>query len=369
MKTSKLVSFSCGIGCALAGSLFAAERPDPKNELPAEQVFKNIQVFQGTRSSQVIDAMRFMASSLGVFCDHCHVTTEKGNWPMERDDKESKKTARRMIRMVRAINQANFEGQTTVTCATCHQGHPVPVGIPPVPPLAAPGKESPAQGSAAAPPLPPAREVFEKYLSALGGREAIAAVKTREIEGELIGESGRHYPLQVLLSRDGYRETIEHTNGSEIFGFDGSVGWGAAGSHSWTLQGAEHGRIARAAELFPAQDLAVSAAEAKTTERVKTDGVDAFRVVVNRDQSTRVDLDFDVQSGFLLRRTVLSSSPLGLYPQETDYADYRAVDGVRVPFIVRRKEVNTRWTEVYRSIKQNVTIDPSVFARPPNERS
>jgi hypothetical protein len=287
---------------------------------------------------------------------------------MERDDKEAKKTARRMIRMVRAINQANFEGQLTVTCATCHQGRPVPAGIPPVPPLSVPGKEPPAQASATPRGLPPARDLFQKYLAALGGRDAIAAVKTREIEGELIGESGRHYPLQVLLSRDGYRQTIEHPNGSEIFGFDGSVGWGAASSHSWTLQGAERGRIARAAELFPAQDLAEGAGEAKTAEQVKADGVDVFRVIVNRDPSTRVDLDFDVQSGLLLRRSVLSRSPLGWFPQETDYADYRAVDRVQVPFVIRRKEVNTRWTETYRSVKQNVPIEPSVFARPPNEQ-
>src|SRR6476469_1868413 len=68
-------------------------------EKPAEQVYKNIQVFKGLPSSQLLGAMNFMAGSLGVGCNHCHVVNQ-----FAKDDKPTKQTARRMILMMRKIN-------------------------------------------------------------------------------------------------------------------------------------------------------------------------------------------------------------------------------------------------------------------------
>ena len=88
--------------------------PAPK---PAEEAYKNIQVFKGMPAPQLMDAMKSFTNSLGVKCDFCHVMGA-----FEKDDKEEKQTARKMILMARGINKDNFGGERRVTCWTCHRG-------------------------------------------------------------------------------------------------------------------------------------------------------------------------------------------------------------------------------------------------------
>ena len=61
--------------------------------------------------------MQFIAASLGVECDFCHVQGK-----FDSDDKPAKKTARNMIAMTLAINKNSFNSRKEVTCYTCHRG-------------------------------------------------------------------------------------------------------------------------------------------------------------------------------------------------------------------------------------------------------
>ena len=49
---------------------------------------------------------------------------------------------------------------------------------------------------------------------------------------------------------------------------------------------------------------------------------------------------FDVDSGLLLRITHRIESPLGALPLQTDYEDYREVNGLKIPFTVRVTRVD-----------------------------
>src|SRR5215471_19047587 len=72
----------------------------------AEQVYKNITELKGVPSDQVGPAMQFIAASLGVNCEFCHVQGK-----FEADDKNAKKTAREMIAMQNMINKEAFRGR------------------------------------------------------------------------------------------------------------------------------------------------------------------------------------------------------------------------------------------------------------------
>src|SRR6266446_6315810 len=61
----------------------------------AEEEFKNIQALKGIPAEQVIPSMQFIAASLGVECEYCHVAHAN-----EKDDKKPKVTARKMINMM-----------------------------------------------------------------------------------------------------------------------------------------------------------------------------------------------------------------------------------------------------------------------------
>ena len=71
-----------------------------KEQLPAEQVYKNIKLFKGMPAGRVLNIMnRGFSNSLGVSCSHCHIVGE-----YDREEKPTKQIARDMFAMVNTIN-------------------------------------------------------------------------------------------------------------------------------------------------------------------------------------------------------------------------------------------------------------------------
>ncbi len=77
-----------------------------------------------------------------------------------------------------------------------------------------------------------------------------------------------------------------------------------------------------------------------------------------------VRLYFDETSGLLLRQVRYTDTPIGRNPTQIDYADYREVDGVKVPFRWTLSRVNGRFTIQIEEAKQNVAIDDAKFSKP-----
>ena len=98
-----------------------------KENVPAEQVFKNIQVLKGQPAGRILNIMGTFTRALGVRCDFCHVI---GEW--EKDDNDMKKAARDMVHMTNDINaelktiQTIAADKPAVGCSTCHRGQPKP---------------------------------------------------------------------------------------------------------------------------------------------------------------------------------------------------------------------------------------------------
>jgi hypothetical protein len=97
-----------------------------KENMPAEEVFKNIQVFKGRPAIQVLRIMEYgFSPALGVRCNHCH---EPGKW--DSDAKEQKQVAREMSKMSTALNEQlkkiTGKDDAAVNCTTCHRGDTKP---------------------------------------------------------------------------------------------------------------------------------------------------------------------------------------------------------------------------------------------------
>jgi hypothetical protein len=100
-----------------------------KENQPAEQVFKNIQILKGMPAARLLAVMQVgYSKSLGVNCTHCHVA---GQW--ESEDKPTKQITRDMSAMAKAINTEyltkikNLKNPNpVVNCTTCHRGQVKP---------------------------------------------------------------------------------------------------------------------------------------------------------------------------------------------------------------------------------------------------
>jgi hypothetical protein len=121
----------------LTGSLAAAQAGGAQTP-PAQPPMTNLLVIaKDTPRPQVVQMMQAIAASLGVQCNYCHVMEGRGGRnDMASDEKTTKKAARGMMLLTRDINAKLPQtigkvagATTTVGCATCHRGVPIPKQI------------------------------------------------------------------------------------------------------------------------------------------------------------------------------------------------------------------------------------------------
>jgi photosynthetic reaction center cytochrome c subunit len=75
-------------------------------------------------------------------------------------------------------------------------------------------------------------------------------------------------------------------------------------------------------------------------------------------------LCFDAESGLLVRLVRFSESPVGRIVTQTDYADYRDVSGVKIPFRWTVAWLDGRSTFELTEVQPNTPLDAATFARP-----
>ena len=320
----------------------------------AEQRYKNIQMFKGLPATQLDPTMAFISGSLGVRCSYCHVPNQ-----FEKDDKPTKLAARRMIQMVFDLNKGSFNGQSAVSCYTCHRGKPTPVSVP------ATGQNlwTPSSPSPTPAALPTAKEILDRYVQALGGAEALTKITTRVAKGSRIGADGVLVPEEVYQKAPDKLLTItSYPNVVFSNGFNGTAGWGYSSREGATplpdqllvqlKRDAVFNQALKMEELYP---------KLTVLGRASVRDSDAYVVQATPVSGPVEKLFFDVRTGLLVRRYVESDTPLGKLPLQTDYEDYREVDGIKQPFLIHWSFPGRIWGRKIEEIKQNVQLDDAKF--------
>ena len=344
-----------------SGTPAAVNTAGPKK---AEEQYKNIQVLKGIPADQLIPAMQFIATSLGVGCEFCHV-----EGAFEKDDKKPKQIARKMVEMMFAINKDNFEGHREVTCYSCHRGSTDPVGTPLVMTDEPKGMgeakkaEEKSEGSEAS--GPPADQLFDKYLQDVGGASAIEKILSRVMKGT-ISFGDRNVPIDIFSKDPDKRVSFTHTpEGDSVTAFDGHEGWlGIPGHAVREMHGSDIDAAAMDADLHFAAHLKTMFSEVRVRGAEKVGDRDAYLVIGQRDGKTPLQLYFDVQSGLLVRLVRYGETPLGRMPTRIDYADYRDADGVKIPFRWTLARPGGRFTIQVSEVKMNVPVDDAKFGKP-----
>ena len=325
----------------------------PSRSNRAGDRFENVRVLQDIPVSDFYSTMHLIRASLGTTCDHCHDVEHH-----EADTKPAKVTARRHMQMVVDLNRNVFEGRTVVTCNSCHRGSPWPVALPTIEQGRVPDS---TRGAVAAPKeLPTAAQVLDRYIAAVGGRDALLALKSRAAEGTwahmglTTARDGR--PAAVNRGKvDPFTVTTVGADGLLVtrMGFDGTIPIAdrAAGKTTITIEGnrgvAETGATKQ--ELGPLSiagqmasfgldrelKLAADADTFTAADPVELQGHTANVLTRTLQGGVRERFYFDAADGLLRRREVLRPLLLGDDLVQVDYDDYRAVGGVRVPFTIK----------------------------------
>jgi photosynthetic reaction center cytochrome c subunit len=353
-------------GLAIAAARAQSNAPSsPAAPKLAEEQFKNIKVLKGIPADLVFPSMNFITASLGVECEYCHVRGDRG-LDFEKDDKKTKVTARKMMEMMFAINKDNFEGHRDVTCYSCHRGAADPVATPIITeeepkPEAERGK---APGDAK-PVLPPADQLLDKYLAAIGGQAALQKVTSRVEKGK-INANGQQLPIEVYAKAPDKRISIMHLpNGESVTAFDGKQGWLSNAGHPHMMSAAENDAARIDSDLYFAEHVKNLYKKFTVVPGEKIDGHDTYLVLGRNEGQPPLRLYFDQQSGLLLRLVRYAETALGRNPTQIDYADYRDADGLKIPYRWTLARPGNRFTIQIERAQQNVPVDDAKFAAPP----
>lgn len=328
----------------------------------AEEEYKNIQALKGIPADQVIPSMQFIAASLGVECEYCHVAHA-----FEKDDKKPKLAARKMIGMMMAINRENFEGHREVTCYSCHRGSPDPVATPMIT-AEEPRREAAdaAKAGEPKPVFPPADQLLDKYVSAIGGAEALQKVASRVEKGTLTAFGGQHFPVDVYSKAPDKRLSVMHLpSGDSLTGFDGTQGWLSVPGRVHRMTAAENAAARIDADLYFPVHVKTLCEKFRVNAGEKIDGHDTYLVVGLKEGQPPLRLYFDKESGLLLRLVRYAETALGRNPTQIDYADYRQTNGLKIPFRWTLSRPGNQFTIQVEQLQQNVPVDDAKFAPPP----
>ena len=230
-----------------------------------------------------------------------------------------------------------------------------------------PAKPDTAKPAAAA-KLPAAKEILDRYVKALGGREAIEKIKSRVASGTL-----ELVPMNLKGTFEAYAAPDAKSYTKMTIAGVGDLIEGTDGKTAWSVNPMQGSRDRTGAELSQAKlnndfyrDIRLEklfpSIEVKGIEKVGEK--DAYVVTGSAEGLPQETWYFDTKSGLMLRADLTAISPEGNQPLTVFYEDMKAVDGVLVPFRLRTQTPSFTIVLVSTKIEHNVAIDDAKFAKP-----
>jgi outer membrane lipoprotein-sorting protein len=222
-----------------------------------------------------------------------------------------------------------------------------------------------------------ADEIVEEHLAALGGREVLGRIQTRVSTGKVtvttpVGDlSGS---VEAFAKAPDKSRTLVKIDVSALGAgivtndqrFDGTTGYVID-----TLNG---NRDITGAQLDALKNNGFPTAwlDYKTRGHVVAligkemlGDRPAFVLEVTPKVGPKARSWLDAETYLVLKTSVtVDAAPLGPVEQTMEFGDYRTVDGVKVPFLVKSINPAQTVTGVLADVKHNVEIDESSFRKP-----
>jgi len=350
----------------------AAPKAVPAGVQMSEQAFKSITVLKGISVDEFMDTMGFFSASLSYNCTDCHGEDAVDDWANFAKDTPTKTTARKMITMVNFINKTQFGGTRMITCYTCHRGDAQPKITPSlvVQYSNAPSDPDDLVAKAGAKEFPAADALFDKYFQAIGGAQRLAGLTSLVAKGTYSGydTDNQKVPVDIYGKAPDQMTVIVHAAlGDSVRVFNGRAGWIASPDRPVPLMPLTGGDVTGAkidATLLFSTGIKQLFKDWRVGETA-IDDTDVYMAEGITPGELPLRLYFDEKSGLLVRVVRLANTAVGYNPTQVDFADYRDVAGVKLPFHRVSTWTDNQVTVDLDTIQPNVAIDAKKFAQPP----
>ena len=337
--------------------------------LVSEKHFRNILVLKGMPIDTFFDAMGMFAASMGDDCTYCHVKEAVFDHAQFATATPRIQKARQMIAMTQALNKQYFGSRARISCFTCHRGDYQPVNAPRLALQYGVPDEDPNVIDFPTDDRITPDQVFDRYLTAIGGAAALANVTSFIANGTYSGFDTGHQemPVEIYAKAPNQRTwIIKFSEGDSYRVFDGTNGWFAGPDSPAPIVTLASGNLDRyrveAALAFPAGIKQLY--KQWRAGRTAIDGTVVTVVQGTTPGLLPVNFYFDNKSGLLVRVVRWNETAVGPVPTELNYDDYRDVGGIRMPFAWTATQTYMQMTIKLREMTPNVQVDAARFAKP-----
>ena len=223
-----------------------------------------------------------------------------------------------------------------------------------------------------------ADEVLEKSLSAIGGRAALMKLKSRSMAGSIAlstpaGEV--QGTIEILNAAPNKIRTLINVDLSSLGAGQLTIDQRFNGTAGYVMDSLQGNRDMSGGQLdtmrnssFPHPFLNYK--ELGTTARVggneKVGDRQAVVIIFEPTTGPVVRTYIDAETYLPLRSVLKVDVPqLGQeVEQSTDFSDYRVVDGVKLPFVLKSSSQVQNYTITLTKVEHNVSVDQSLFSKP-----
>ncbi|HKY28654.1 MAG TPA: thioredoxin family protein [Pyrinomonadaceae bacterium] len=216
--------------------------------------------------------------------------------------------------------------------------------------------------------LPSLETVLQKYVDAIGGKDALAKLTTRVTKGrvDLIGVS-RGGQMEGFMKAPNKSLTVLDMKplGVTKHGFDGHAGWYFSNKVGLrNLKGPELAALTADADFYRDLRIRELYATTKLLGKTKSGFRELYVVQAVPRGGVAEYFYFDVETGLLFRRDTTRQTSEGTGRAEMYYGDWREVDGIRLPFSITQSMARMTFAFTVEEVKHNVPLEEAVFRRP-----
>jgi len=233
---------------------------------------------------------------------------------------------------------------------------------------ATPAPAPAAPGAAASPEIDPqASAMLDRYVSAIGGKDAWAKYSSRVSKGTIeIPAMSMTGTVEVSEKAPNKMRSVVSIGETPFQqGFDGAIGWADDPQNGpRLLQGRELEELKRDAEFARPLHLRILYSQIKFVGKEKLGDRDVEVIAVSSPQTGSEKMYFDSQSALLLRVVANRAGPDGNSTVESMLDDYADVDGMKLPMTVHQTAGSTSYVVHLTSVKHGVDIPDSTFSAP-----
>jgi len=228
--------------------------------------------------------------------------------------------------------------------------------------------QAPAKTETAA-ALPDAREIINRHIKAIGGREAILAHKSMHATGTLaVPASGISGPMEIFGATNPDRVLVKTTVtgiGDITEGFDGSHAWSMSPMTGPMLKvGKELTQTKLDADFYSELRDPTKYPAVKTIEKTTFDGRPCYKVSVKRIDGIE-DFDFyDVATGLRAGSINTRESPMGTLTMTSIEGEYKKFGKLSQATTVTQQVMGVEQKITLSTVEYD-HVEPSAFEPPP----